>query len=683
MRDAKAIGVTRLGLCGLVVLAALNRIAQAQGLEVVEPTSGTLAFDHVLFDVQSESQRIRIANTSTQQAFGFVFCCTEPFVVTHGNNGTIDPGREAYWEIACTGAPGSSFFDFEWCVGDCDDASGTISVRLQCRPGSLTAQAESIALPVVFAGEMSQADVTWTNTASDPVTVTGFAFGDPAFTAVTALPQIVAPGSMMTVTVAFDTTRPDTSTRFDVLANTTVVGRTTVVGVTLKQIQPTFYLFDAVPQGAVYTIPIRIRNSSPTPRMIASVSSDNQDFTVDGLVGTVLAPGAVAHGLGTLRAMRLGTQVANLALTFDTGHGDAATYQANVVAPTFEVITGDSIPSDGRVDFGTWRIDAAPVDATFTIVNRNAVARAVLGCMGPGGPAPQFAFVGPCPTSIPAHGSVSFTVRLTPSRTGYAQSGLGVPLAGGDSVGVQLDADIVEHQLALSRVQVEFSETVRGDASQQTVTLTNVGGTAIEVPIQLAGSAFALVGAASLTIAAGASVDITIEFRPLAPGSYSGALEIGSAGDLDHVIVPLHGDSHAPSVTCDDIAAFGDVVVGNTAEATITIRNLDTMRSFRIARLATDNPAFSVELPADPLLPPGATLPVPIWFTPSAAGAYTSALSVTLDDDLEPVAVADLTGNGIGPISGGGCCNPSGSPVGAPLALLVLLLLRVPRSRSG
>jgi uncharacterized protein (TIGR03382 family) len=263
---------------------------------------------------------------------------------------------------------------------------------------------------------------------------------------------------------------------------------------------------------------------------------------------------------------------------------------------------------------------------------------------------------------------------------------IGVSVSGGDSTpisfAVLLSARIVDHQLALSASQLAFPDRLRGETVRQTVKITNVASNPITVPVAITGAAFALVDPLPLVLAGGASGDVTVEFQPAAPGSYTGTLAIGAVGDRDHVEVPLTGTSGPPMVTSDPSLAFGDVAIGSTGEVTLAIHNLDAARSFRIDQLAIDDAEFTVALLADPTLGPSATVMVPVRFTPTSAGAHSARLSVILEGDARPIAIVELTGQGqsVAHRDGGGC-SASGSP-GAAIALVVLALARR-RRRPG
>ena len=141
----------------------------------------------------------------------------------------------------------------------------------------------------VHAYETSQRTVHWTNVTGAAVTVTSLAASDGAFSVALAagyLPQTVLPGEGIDTVLAFDTTRPDATANIDLRADAAVIGRIRASGSTIKQIQPVSYSFDSVPKGATYTLPVRVRNSSPVMRTISSVTSDDGQVAVSGLVGT-------------------------------------------------------------------------------------------------------------------------------------------------------------------------------------------------------------------------------------------------------------------------------------------------------------------------------------------------------------------------------------------------------------
>jgi uncharacterized protein (TIGR03382 family) len=664
---------------------AVGGTAAADSVQIVEPQNGTLLFEHIPFDVPSLTQRIRIRNGRTAPVSGSPMVGGHFLVAARG--GSLGPGEEAFWDITCfPDEPGmlSGFFDFNWCTTDCG-AEGRVSVNLQCVggflfPGQLTTQ-----LPVVFAYEVSQAPVRWTNTGSDPVTVTGFSFSNSAFTAAPesgTLPRTVLPGESLVTTVTFDTTSQptghDVNAHFDVMAGATIVGRANLLTMVLKQILPGGWTFETVPQGAVYTLPVRIRNSSPVTRTVTSVTSDDDEFTIADLVGTTLAPSEVVNRLLTFTATTLGRRIGNVTLEFDTGQGEIAQYAANVIAsPWFELVTADAVAGDGRLDFGTWRVDAPAIEKTFTIINHTEQERGLNECFGLG--EPQFELVGECPFSIAPGASVTRTIRLTPATVGDLQQVIEFPIGAGEIIMVQLDARIVDHQLALSRSQVAFAGALRGDSARQTIAITNVAATPITVPIVVTGDAFALVGQDSITLAAGASADITVEFQPTTAGSHSGTLELGTTGDRDHVMVPLVGTARPPMVQCDTALKFGDVRVGSTAEATLTIHSLETTGALTIKEIVTDHAEFAVTPLSDPVLGPDATISIAVQFTPTTSGSQAGQLLVFRDGDVTPIAVVDVTGNGLATGHRGGCNTTE--PPGAAVALALLAFVRGRRRR--
>lgn len=100
--------------------------------------------------------------------------------------------------------------------------------------------------------------------------------------------------------------------------------------------------------------------------------------------------------------------------------------------------------------------------------------------------------------------------------------------------------------MRLSALELDYPATLRGETARQTVAITNLTSGSVTWPLAVTGAAFALVGDGSVALAAGASADITVEFRPTAAGDQTGTLEIGAAGAPDHFAVPLGGTATAP-----------------------------------------------------------------------------------------------------------------------------------------
>jgi hypothetical protein len=104
-----------------------------------------------------------------------------------------------------------------------------------------------------------------------------------------------------------------------------------------------------------------------------------------------------------------------------------------------------------------------------------------------------------------------------------------------------------------------------------------------------------------------------------------------------------------------DLLDFGGVVVGQTKELPLTVRNLGTA-PLRINSISRNNPQFSQFNVVSPLGPftvaPGAQQEVKVRFSPTSLGPHTDALTFDSNDPDEPSVTTSLQGTGI----------PSGMP---------------------
>jgi hypothetical protein len=534
-------GLGRLVVTTPLVLAGVGGAAAASGplLVVVQPADRFLSFGRTPFDQPGPTQRVLITNLGDSVGFEDD-SISGPFqiIATGGGLGT---GGVKYWDIACVpSAPGlfnsSGWLDIEVCGRSCED-DWRVSFHLDCEVGLL--DSPPMVSLFAYAYTTARETVSFTNPGPDPLTVTGLAAHHPTFSAApasAALPVTLAAGDSIDVAVAFDPTGTgDVHGYVDVIAGTVIAGRVIAIGDTRKQIEVAG--FTELPLGSRYAMPVTVRNSYPTTRTIAAVTSDRRGDVVTGLAGVTLAPGEIATGQVIVAADELGSRQSFLALDFDVGQGDVAAFANFVVPATFAVTAGDATPDDGMIDFGAHRAGSAAIDRSFTITNLTAVDQPITDCTAP--PAP-FELVGPCPTVLPANGSVRLDVRFAPADAGHAGGVVSLNLASTRAISGRLRAQVLASQLARSAAELVFPDTMQGASTQRRVAISNLADDPITVPVAVTGAGFAS-SATELAIAARGTAEIAVEFAPAGPGMFTGALELGAAGDPDHAIIALSG----------------------------------------------------------------------------------------------------------------------------------------------
>lgn len=302
----------------------------------------------------------------------------------------------------------------------------------------------------------------------------------------------------------------------------------------------------------------------------------------------------------------------------------------------------------------------------FTIRNVGtsglALSRVALGS----GTTTAFAVVeAPSGTTLAPGASVSMSVTYTPvdavsdSRTVRVESNdddepeVVVSLSGtGIPVPVP-DVDVTPTSLA-------FGDVMVGSAKDLTVAVRNTGSASLAVTsIALAPGAspeFAIVsGAASGLIAPSSSLTVRVRYAPADTSADSATLRIASDDpDEPMVAVSLSGRGTpvpVPEVTVSPVSlAFGDLVVGQSATLSFTVRN-DGTASLAVSRIAlgagTSSAFAIVSGPASVDLAPGASAGVSVAYRPTAAVSSTGTVVVESNDADEAVVAVSLSGRGV------------------------------------
>jgi hypothetical protein len=218
-----------------------------------------------------------------------------------------------------------------------------------------------------------------------------------------------------------------------------------------------------------------------------------------------------------------------------------------------------------------------------------------------------------------------------------------------------MDAGVCQACLVISPTAHEFGDATVGTASGPAVfTVANSGvAMAGAITVTLDNNVFAVVANGCGTLAPGKTCDISVSFRPTAPGRQQGALKV-TAGGAGSALATLAGNGVAgPSDGCaggclvitPTIFDFGEValgassrpmpfVVANRAQVPVT------------TTIKSDPAAFMVASTDCNVLAPGATCVVKVIFKPTTAGGRTGVLKATGAPGGS--VIATLAGTGVG-----------------------------------
>jgi len=211
--------------------------------------------------------------------------------------------------------------------------------------------------------------------------------------------------------------------------------------------------------------------------------------------------------------------------------------------------------------------------------------------------------------------------------------------------------------LDVSPSSLDFGSVQGGSASAgQTVTLTNTGDATLNISgIAVQGTNnldFTTNAAASYAIAPGLSETFDVTFGPTGSGARSANLSITSDDTNSPATVPLSGVGLL-AVADVSLASvdFGSVFTGASSGATsVTVTNLgnQTLDISDISLTGSHPGDFGSTAAATYSIAPAASESFDVTFTPTAAGARTSDLSIVSNDPASPATVS-LSGTGVVP----------------------------------
>nr|HQV33022.1 choice-of-anchor D domain-containing protein [Calditrichia bacterium] len=257
------------------------------------------------------------------------------------------------------------------------------------------------------------------------------------------------------------------------------------------------------------------------------------------------------------------------------------------------------------------------------------------------------------------------TIALNPAEVGRLNASLALNTNDPDELTflVPLNGTITPipvPDIAATPASVDFGTILLDSSAVRTVTLSNVGTADLNITaVNLSGAAaFSLEsGGDPVTLAPGASTDLTVRFLPLAEGPVSGSLEVLSDDpDEASLLVPLAGTGMARPEADIQVSAtalaFGDVLIGESAPALLFVSNVGQMTLTVSATVIEGSHAaeFGITGGGAPFaLAAGESREVALSFTPVAAGAREAVLRIDSDDpDENPLMVA-LAGSGVIP----------------------------------
>src|SRR5260370_23802123 len=206
-------------------------------------------------------------------------------------------------------------------------------------------------------------------------------------------------------------------------------------------------------------------------------------------------------------------------------------------------------------------------------------------------------------------------------------------------------------QLSASPSSVAFGDVEVGTTSTQTVTFSSAGTGSLTVSqAAVSGAGFIMTGQTfPLTLSAGQSSSLSVQFAPTVTGSTTGSISLVSNASNSTSSVTLNGNGvrHQLSISPSNVG-FGNVMVGTANAQTVTLTNSGTA-NLNISQGNVTGAGFGMSGLNFPLsLAPGQSSTFNAQFAPTAPGSASGNISISSNAYKSPT-VASLAGSGTQP----------------------------------
>lgn len=260
-----------------------------------------------------------------------------------------------------------------------------------------------------------------------------------------------------------------------------------------------------------------------------------------------------------------------------------------------------------------------------------------------------------CPASLPVGQSCTVQGTFAAPAMGSYSGSLQVSFAGASPRAVPLSGLGLQAQGSLGATSsADFGSVAVGTSATRDFIFSNSGNTsATQVQASVAGEGVVLVantcGTASspATVAAGSSCLMTVQWTPAAAGSLDDAsLSVASSAATSPSMLTLSGTavSYTASLSGSSLG-FGSLAVGSSQTLGLVLTNTGT-GTLTLGAVQTEPGPFSASTNCPAALAAGASCDIQVAFAPSAAGSFSSTLSLVSNAQGSPFEVA-LSGTGL------------------------------------
>jgi len=260
-----------------------------------------------------------------------------------------------------------------------------------------------------------------------------------------------------------------------------------------------------------------------------------------------------------------------------------------------------------------------------------------------------------CTPTIAQGGSCTFGVAFKPFATGARSGSLTISHAGGPLVMIPLSGTgtgtVPPGVLSFATSSNFAAQTVGSTSAANTITVTNTGGTLVNVASVVSSNAAEFPVTTTCTLVLSASTcTVGITFTPAAAGARSGTVTVTSNGVGSPQTIQVSGTGTSAGtpgqLTLAGSVVFGTQTLGTTSTASnVTVTNTGGA-PVTVSGITSSAPVeFAVTNTGCTTVIAGAACTVSVTFAPAAAGARTATITLVSNGVGSP-QVINLSGTG-------------------------------------
>jgi hypothetical protein len=407
-----------------------------------------------------------------------------------------------------------------------------------------------------------------------------------------------------------------------------------------------------VNEGRFVTIPVR--NGGEGTLQVTAVESSLPSLSY---VGTALPLIIPAGQTGDLRihfsAAEAGTISANL--TIRTNDPARATITVPVEGSVYTQLGPNAVLSTPALDFGTVAIGGGTADRTVRVTNRGTAALDLTSITL--GPAPGLRLITGNSATVAPGASTDITLRCAPTSTNYVAGTL--TIASNDSIRPSISVPVAcegaAATLDVPAIPVDFGTVANGQTRNQQVTIRNLSSQSVNITgATFTNSQFRLITPRlPFSIAPSASATLDLQFAPIVAGLATATMALNTDDPSVTAQISLRGNGTGSTQTNGRLVVepnqlvFGDVIVNQNRTLPLILRNAGS-GLLTVTSVVSNNPVFTISGATFPAsIQVGATVELQVRFSPTAATASNSVLTITSDSSTGSDLLLSVTGAGL------------------------------------